>query len=79
MATTSQQLEDAIKAAEAANAKVDEIKKLSREQDLKTAKQLIAAHGFTQTDLKPELKVGRGGAAKRVSSPRKSPTRRKTK
>ena len=78
MATTSQQLEDAIKAAEAANAKVDEIKKLSREQDLKTAKQLIAAHGFTQTDLKPELKVGRG-AAKRTSTPRKSPTRRKTK
>jgi len=51
--------------------------KLTHAEDLKTVKELIARHGFTQTELKPELKVGRG-PAKKAATPRKS-TRRKTK
>lgn len=75
MATANEQLKEAIKAAEAAAAKVEELKKLSREQDLKTAKELIKDHGFTITDLKPELKTR---AVRGTSTPRKS-SRRKSK
>ena len=77
MTTASEQLAAAIKAAEDAVAKVDALKKQSHAEDLKLAKELIARHGFTQTDLKPELKVGRG-TAKLASTQRKS-TRRKSK
>ena len=65
------------KAAEDAMAEYEAAVKLTREEDLKTAKELIARHSFTVTDLKPELKVGRG-PAKKAATPRKS-TRRKTK
>jgi len=75
--TASEQLAAAIKAAEDAVAKVEALKKQSYDEDLKMAKELIARHSFTQTDLKPELKVGRA-AAKRPSTPRKS-TRHKSK
>jgi hypothetical protein len=78
MTTASEQLAAAIKAAEDAVAKVDALKKQSYAEDLKLAKELIARHSFTQTDLKPELKVGRG-TAKRTSTPRKSTTRRSKK
>ena len=61
--SASQQLDDAIKAAEAAAAKVEELKKLTREEDLKNVLALISRHGFTQTDLKSALKV-RGSATK---------------
>jgi hypothetical protein len=77
MTTASEQLTAAIKAAEDAFAKVEALKKQSYDEDLKMAKELIKRHGFSQTDLKPELKVGRG-TAKRTSTPRKS-TRRKSK
>lgn len=77
MTTASEQLAAAVKAAEEANAKVEALKKQSYDEDLKMAKELIKRHGFTQTDLKPELKVGRG-PSKRASTPRKS-TRRKSK
>ncbi len=53
--TASQQLDDAIKAAEAAALKVDELKKLTRVEDLKNVLALISRHGFTQTDLKSAL------------------------
>jgi hypothetical protein len=76
MTTASEQLAAAMKAAEDANAKVEALKKQSYDEDLKMAKELIKRHGFTQTDLKPELKVGRG-AAKRASTPRKSTRRSK--
>ncbi|NBS75060.1 MAG: hypothetical protein EBT78_16315 [Betaproteobacteria bacterium] len=76
MTTASEQLAAAVKAAEEANAKVEALKKQSHAEDLKLAKELIARHGFTQTDLKPELKVGRG-TAKRTSTPRKSTRRSK--
>ena len=76
MTTASEQLAAAIKTAEDAVAKVDALKKQSHAEDLKLAKELIARHGFTQTLLKPELKVGRG-TAKRASTPRKSTKRAK--
>jgi len=77
MTTASEQLAAAIKAAEDANAKVESLKKQSREEDLATCKRLIEMHGFLQKDLTPELKT-RGAAAKKAVA-RKSPTRRKTK
>ena len=77
MTTASEQLAAAMKAAEDAVAKVEALKKQSYDEDLKMAKELIKRHGFTQTDLKPELKVGRG-PSKRTPTPRKS-TRRKSK
>jgi hypothetical protein len=76
MTTASEQLAAAVKAAEDAVAKVDALKKQSHAEDLKMAKELIARHGFTQTVLKPELKVGRG-SAKRAPTPRKSTKRTK--
>ena len=65
------------KAADDAMAEYEAAVKLTHAEDLKTAKELIARHSFTVTDLKPELKVGRG-PAKKTSTPRKS-TRRKSK
>lgn len=56
--STSQQLEEAIKLAEAAASKVEELKKATREEDMKTVKALIERHNFTQTDLKSVLKAG---------------------
>ena len=76
MTTASEQLAAAVKAATDANARVEALKKQSHAEDLKLAKELIARHGFTQTLLKPELKVGRG-TAKRASTPRKSTKRAK--
>lgn len=55
--TTSQQLDEALKAVEAATAKVAELKALTRGEDLKTVLDLIDRHGFTQTDLKSVLKT----------------------
>ena len=78
MASAGEQLAEAVKAAEDAAARVEALKKQSFEEDLKMAKELIKRHGFTTTQLKPELKVGRGPARK-ASTPRKSPARRKTK
>ena len=76
MTTASEQLAAAMKAADDAVAKVEALKKQSHAEDLKLAKELIARHGFTQTDLKPELKIGRA-SAKRASTPRKSTRRSK--
>ena len=77
MATSSEQLAVAIKAADDAAALVATLKEQSRAEDLKTVKELIARHGFLQKDLVPELKtrlvvkktvpsksVGRGRKAK---------------
>lgn len=55
--STSQQLDDAIKAVEAASAKVEELKKLTRDEDLKTILTLIKRHDFSVTDLKSVFKV----------------------
>ena len=75
--TASQQLDDAIKAAEAAALKVEELKKLTREEDLKNVLALISRHGFTQTDLKSALKVR--GTATKVATGAKRPYVRKKK
>lgn len=77
MATSNEQLEAAVKAAEDAVALVKKLKDESRAEDLKTVKELIERHGFLQKDLVPELKtrvaakkavpnktVGRGRKAK---------------
>ncbi len=49
--------------------KFDALKKQTREEDLNTAKELIKTHGFTATDLKPELKT-RGVAATKKAAPK---------
>jgi hypothetical protein len=72
--TTSQQLDDAIKAVEAASAKVEELKKLTREEDLKTVLALIKRHDFSATDLKSALKV----RAVKTASTGKRPYNKKT-
>lgn len=72
--TVAEQLEEAIASAEKAAKLVDELKKQSRENDLKEAKKLIERQQFTVTDLKPELKTR---AAK--ATPRKSTRGRKSK
>lgn len=65
MATSNEQLEAAVKAAEDAVALVKKLKEESRAEDLKTVKELITRHGFLQKDLVPELKTR--VAAKKVA------------
>jgi SOS response regulatory protein OraA/RecX len=74
--TASQQLDEAIKAAEAAAQKVEELKKATREEDLKNVLALISRHGFTQTDLKSALKV-RGASAKATTVAKRPYVRKK--
>ena len=73
--SASELLAEALKAQEENNAKIDALLKQTREEDLATTKRLIKTHGFTQSDLKPELKTRGAG---RTPTPRKS-TRRKGK
>ena len=85
MATTQEQLTAAIKAADEATKKVDELKKLSRNADLDIVKSLIKTHGFGPTDLRGVLKAKRkrkagGNAVKKVpATPRKSTVAKKVK
>ena len=74
--SASQQLDDAIKAAEAAALKVEELKKLTREEDLKNVLALISRHGFTQTDLKSVLKT-RATSAKPATGAKRAYVRKK--
>jgi DNA topoisomerase VI subunit A len=62
--TTVNDLDAKKKAMEDAMAEYEAAKKLSREQDLKMAKELIARHAFKSSDLKPELKTTRTAAKK---------------
>lgn len=73
--SASELLAEALKAQEENAAKIEALLKQTREEDLATAKRLIKTHGFTQSDLKPELKTRGVG---RTATPRKS-TRRKSK
>jgi hypothetical protein len=41
------------------SAKAEALRKQTREEDLATAKLMIKTHGFTTTDLRPELKTTR--------------------
>lgn len=63
------------KAMEDAAAAYQAAVQLSREEDLKTAKELIARHEFNAADLKPELKSTRTPAKKTAA---KKTTRRKS-
>jgi hypothetical protein len=83
MATTNDQLAAAIKAAAEATAKVEELKKQSRDADLQTVKDLIKTHGFGPTDLRGVLKSKRKrttsttAAKKTTGTPRKSKAAKK--
>jgi hypothetical protein len=53
MATANDQLAAALKAAAEANAKVEKLKKQSRDADLETVRSLIKTHGFGPTGVDP--------------------------
>lgn len=74
--TTSQQLDEAIKAVEAASLRVEELKKLTRDEDLKVVLALISRHGFTQTDLKSALKTRSGAKKATGTTPKRKYTKR---
>ncbi len=85
MTTANEQLAAAIKAAAEATAKVEELKKQSRDADLETVKALIKTHGFGPTDLRGVLKAKRKrgttktttAAKKTTGTPRKSTAKKK--
>ena len=83
MATANEQLAAAVKAAAEATAKVEELKKQSRDADLQTVKDLIKTHGFGPTDLRGVLKAkrkrsaGSAAAKKTTGTPRKSTAAKK--
>jgi hypothetical protein len=85
MTTVNEQLAQAIKAAEDAAKKVEELKKQTRDADLETVKTLIKTHGFGPTDLRGVLKAKRKrsstktttAAKKTTGTPRKSTTAKK--
>ena len=83
METANEQLAAAIKAAEEATKKVEELKKQSRDADLETVKALIKTHGFGPTDLRGVLKAKRKrstattAAKKTTGTPRKSTAKKK--
>ena len=83
MATANEQLAAAVKAAAEATAKVEELKKQSRDADLETVKALIKTHGFGPTDLRGVLKAKRKRATgttatkKATGTPRKSTAAKK--
>ena len=83
MATANELLAAAVKAAAEATAKVEELKKQSRDADLQTVKDLIKTHGFGPTDLRGVLKAKRKRATgttatkKATGTPRKSTAAKK--
>ncbi len=85
MATVNEELAAAVKAAEEAAKRVEELRKKTREADLETVKTLIKTHEFSPTDLRGVLKAKRkrsktGTATKKTTgTPRKSPAAKKTK
>ena len=50
-------LEEAQKQQEALSAKIADLLKQTRDEDLATVKRLCKTHGFTATDLKDSLKT----------------------
>lgn len=72
MATHNEQLAAAIKAAEDAAKKVEELKKQSRDADLETVKSLIKTHGFGPTDLRGVLKAKRKRVAITTTAAKKT-------
>ena len=74
MATANDQLAAAIKAAAEATAKVEELKKQSRDADLQTVKDLIKTHGFGPTDLRGVLKAKRKRSSTKTTTAAKKTT-----
>ena len=68
MATATEQLALAQKQQAELAAQIEALLKQTRDEDLATAKRVIKAHGFTASDLKPELKTRTSSR----STPRKS-------
>lgn len=66
--TSNPALIEAMRIQKEANAKVEELTKLSRADDLETVKGLIHLHGFTLTELKSSMKTR---AVKKVGEKRK--------
>ena len=75
MATANEQLEIAQKKQAELATQIEALLKETRDEDLANAKHIIKKHGFTASDLKPELKTR---AASR-STPRKSTSTRRKK
>ena len=69
--TASEQLAEAMKAAEDAAARVKALKQQTRDEDLKTVKALITTHAFEASDLKPALKQRRSKRRSDAGKPRK--------
>jgi hypothetical protein len=67
MTAVNDQLAQAIKAAEDAAKKVEELKKQTRDADLETVKMLIKTHGFGPTDLRGVIKAKRKRASTSVT------------
>jgi hypothetical protein len=74
MATANDQLAAALKAADEANAKVEKLKKQSRDADLETVRSLIKTHGFGPTDLRGVLKAKRKRSANKTTTAAKKTT-----
>ena len=77
--STSQILIDATsptRIPQAAALKVEELKKLTREEDLKNVLALISRHVFTQTDLKSVLKT-RATSSKPATGAKRAYVRKK--
>jgi hypothetical protein len=74
MATANEQLAAALKAADEANAKVEKLKKQSRDADLETVRSLIKTHGFGPTDLRGVLKAKRKRSASKTTTAAKKTT-----
>ncbi len=71
MTIANDELENALKAADAAIKHVEELKKKTRDADLETVKKLCKRHGFTATQLRGFLKVkGKDDAVKKTRKPR---------
>lgn len=66
--TSNPALIEAMRLQKEANAKVAELTKLSRADDLETVKGMIQLHGFTLTELKSSMKTR---TAKKVGEKRK--------
>ncbi len=76
-ATLHNQIAEAEKQMADLVAKTEALKKQARETDLAKAKELIKLHGFTATDLRPELKTTRtASTTTKKASPKRS-TKRK--
>ena len=75
MTAVNEELAKALKAQADANKHVEDVKKKTRDADLKIVRELCKAHGFTATNLKGYLKAkGKEDAVKRTRKPKEQKT-----